>query len=195
MKISPITNITFSGYKNVVTHALNEPRFDLMYIGMQLDNEGGYRDLDTYNELKRLITDKTPFNDDILTITYLRYGDMPHKFLYNEYELSSDKNLNYLRTKLPPESFKEYEKSTMRIYTHLASLTRRLRADFIPETDSQGIALVLARFLNTTMSFMSYKEDDVLRFINNTLRSKTPPQLVADTLNRKIKKMMKNYLL
>ena len=133
---------------------VNEPMYDLMYMGMQLDNEGGFRDLDMYNDIKRLITKSEPDGDNILTLTYARYNDFPHKLYYNVYELSSDKQLKALSQKLPPEQFKEYENTTMIIYTFLAQLTKRIRNQYVPSADANGIALVMSRFLSTTMNYI-----------------------------------------
>lgn len=192
MKISLNTNTSFKGYKNVVANIIDEPNYSLVYIGMQLDNEGGHRDLDKYNELLKSIQPFYDGKDNIFTFTSANYFGKT-KLLFDTYELSKDKELTRLSKKLPPEQFHQYEAATLKIYTFVAQLLRRVSEGYIPKSDALGTAKVIARFLSTTMDYYRDNDEYIQRFINQTVKCKIPPQDIAEIFNKGIKGMMARY--
>ena len=113
-----VQNVSFKGYKNVISSATKFKNADVAFISMQLNNKGFSSDLDKWQSIQRkLFSDKSP--KDVLTIIHVNEDDGENfKLLLNERTLALSKD-EFLISQ-------EEEKPMMKFFILLRSLTERI---------------------------------------------------------------------
>lgn len=135
MKVQNLSGTNFKGYSNIIS-LINAPIDDksISYLAMKLDNDGE-RDLDKYIEIQKMKNQYNGSSDDILTFAYSynkRNGlDM---FYFQGKPIFWGNELLYLEENFVPRalSHKDYKKIEtihMKMYTLLASITKRMMYD------------------------------------------------------------------
>ena len=133
MNITNISNQTFNGYKNLIADHSKVGDAESATIIMQLDNLGT-NDLEKYEELKQKIPNIQD-TDDILALTYYkRHKNDPGTLMINDAimlrgEELSDLEDNYDEYFSSFENYKTEEGNTLKLYTFLANLTKRIAND------------------------------------------------------------------
>lgn len=120
MKIYNIQNQqNFKGYKNVLSHSFKtDDGFSLGFMAMKLDNEGGYRDLEAWQNIQRVLNPKAEPYDYILfqnADIFGKDGLMVNNFLLDINNEFSKKEIS-----------KERESMMIKANSLVASLTKRI---------------------------------------------------------------------
>ena len=113
-----VQNVSFKGYKNVISSATKFKNADVAFISMQLNNKGVSSDLDKWQAIQReLFSDKSP--KDVLTVMHVNEDDGENfKLLLNERTLALSKDEFLISQK--------EEKPMMKFFILLRSLTERI---------------------------------------------------------------------
>ena len=116
-----VQNISFKGYKNVISSATKLKKTDVVFISMQLNNKGISSDLDKWQAIQRqLFPDKSP--KDVLTIIHVNEDDGENfKLLLNERALALSKDEFLISQK--------EEKPMLKFFILLRSLTERIMSE------------------------------------------------------------------
>lgn len=195
MKISNISIPIFKGYKNVLANDLNEQGFRLSYLAMQLDDDGE-KDLSAWKDIQKLCSKKhSCINDDVISVIYTK-TPRDHDFLFlGEKALPFGEELAYSRdmfTGTPFESeYRKDEQITLKSYTLLASLTRRLMHNAMADLDSKynNVALTFHYTLSNLLNGKDAKAQEIIAYGIKNAKS----DWVAEFFNRGIQNTMKQF--
>ena len=192
MNITNISNQTFNGYKNLIADHSKVGDAESATIIMQLDNLGT-NDLEKYEELKQKIPNIQD-TDDILALTYSkRHKDDAGTLMINDAimlrgEELSDLEDNYDKYFSSFENYKAEEGNTVKLYTFLANLTKRIANDnkLGIDIDYRKVAFTAHKIFNS----IACNATIAFQYLQQVLNKNMPPQEVAQKLNDEIVKSM-----
>ena len=181
MNINKInTNISFSGYKNLVSTNIpfEDKTVSFAYMGMKLNNEDGYNDLDTWKEIQSNLFKDEPPSD------YLVFSIASR----DNFDVFQIKNKHYLMHDITNKS---EEKALLKTYTLLASLIKRIiRTDNPPEDGKLYLTLCeVTKHLNCF--FDNKKTVEAASFFGACKHVKH--YITAEHINDKISQNMARY--
>lgn len=157
--------ITFKGYNNIIT---NNIKFDnqgsrLAFISMQLNDEGA-KDLTEFRAINEMSFTDT--KNDVLTMMYSKLGPMPDRLFFNEKSLYLGDELSKLQEECGDTyNYKREENASMKAYTLMASLTKRMMNDATFKVD-EGFSKVyreLLMFFSESLSKNPMQVNDMLQ--------------------------------
>ena len=180
MNINKInTNISFQGYKNLVSYS-HKGFMDTehAYMAMRLNNDGPCKDLDTWHAIQ-----KTLFKGEPLTDFFLFTSSVLHKLniiTVNNYNLD-----------LKQINSREEEKAILKAFTLISSLTKRISSiDNHPQDREYNLTLQEA----LKMFKKVFTRDDHVAFLIMNGASKVVKHYeTADLINNNISKKMARY--
>jgi len=180
MKIEKIqNNINFNGYKNVISHTYQDKENNVFYsyMGMQLNNEGEYKDLDTWKEINKGLTNKKNKTNDIV---FQFFNQGKKLFL----------TINDIWLQPINAEDQQNEKLILKAYTLIASLTRRIiNTDFPPEDENLYMTLVAVK-----KHLETFVTKDALTYLwAEGGRKSVKHYVTAEIINNHIDKSMKKY--
>lgn len=193
MKINNCTTPNFTGYRNVISDDIRGTNFRIAHLSMQLNDEGE-KDLSKWKTIQKHFNkiDRPEFKD-IISLLYVEdstetdYLFLSDKQLVFGQELAK-KCLKSLGTS-KEKDYLEEEKVTLKAYTLLASLTRRLMQQSIPSEDFYNKGRVFERIYFSLSELMN--QDAAASYLDRSL-SKTHEK-VAEFFNTGIQKTMKQF--
>ena len=204
MKINSVNNINFQGYKNLISHGTTNCDGKIMYMAMELFDDEKNKDLSAFREIKNMIL-PDGCTDDVITFTFAKHGESNEALFLDGITVPDDMDLKICRKKMSNETFEYYEKVAMKIYTLLASLTKRIMneveiskitLEMIEKTKqerNEGMNKVLDKFSTVTFFLARGNKQTARSFMETSLFSCVPPQKIANSFHRKINKRMLKY--
>ena len=204
----------FKGYSNLITNChKNNDGGIFTYLSMQL-NDIGQPDLSEFKKLKEFNN-----NSDVIMLSFSRYNkEYPGDFLVNDIPIPNSESLRNLRaiveageksnhfidldgleqfknifkfSKLTTEEFKNNEKSVLKLYTLIASLTKRISNENAPITN-KNLKNVLAQTLSYLSTIVQSKAD-AYASLSDAMLNIIPVQKVAKLMNTEVSKTMMKY--
>ncbi len=188
MKVYNYSNQNFKGYKNFLANDAsigNGYRFS--FITMQLDNNG-YDDLNRWQQLQNYYPSLKKTND-IVTLVYSKTPKRPPLFVLENTILATGDELALSRAAClgtsVEEEYLKTEKFTLKAYTLLADITKRIMNDSLLDRDA-GIMNVIRNLQTTFTCLMGNDQKAAFEIINLSALKNMEPQKVAKVLNDKI---------
>ncbi len=193
MKITA-TSQNFTGYKNIITSNLHGSNGDLSFITAQLDNVGS-PDLDEYKKIKKLIGHSSSADKDVITMIKSQvYGAKPILY-FDVLPLMNGNDLERLGAcatdKQSMSEYKSLEKLSMKIYTLMASLTKRMMNENFHHRD-EGFKEVIKQFMSV-MTVFTRNNDAAYDVLDFSLRKNETCKKAAEIINNTIVKSLKSY--
>ena len=199
MKVQSLSRTNFKGYSNVIS-LINAPIDDksISYIAMKLDNNGE-KDLDKYIEIQKMQNQYKGSADDILSFAYSynkRTGlDM---FYFQGKPMFFGSELLYLEENFVPRAiskkdYKNIETIHMKIYTMLASITKRMRFDKFNNED-KNFKIVIQKLFDTLVN-ITRSERDAFYLLRAGCMKVNKFQNVAGGFNKAIVQTMGHFFL
>ena len=193
MKINNCSTPVFTGYKNVISDDIKDSNFRIAHLSMQLDDVGE-KDLSEWKSIQKHYTKfQKPEFEDIISLLYVQdstnkdYLFLGDRSIYLGNELAQ-KRAQSLGT-VKEKAYLEEEKITLKAYTLLASLTRRLMQDSIPDVDFYNRARVLSKIYFSLSELMNQETAGTL--LNKSLSN--THEKVSEFFNSGISKTMKRF--
>lgn len=183
--------ITFKGYKNIIT---NDMQFDrdsrMAFISMQLNDEGT-PDLTEFKKVKEMsfLHD----DSDVFTMMYGKFKNMPEKLFFNDKSLYLGDELSYLHEECGDTyNYKREENASMKAYTLMASLTKRMKANSqcIVDGDFGKVFQSLLMFFSDSLHKNPMETYEVLQ---HCIRNGEPLNKTASFFNDFININMKKF--
>ena len=195
MKTNIVTLNTFKGYSNIISDDIKADGMRLAYITMKLDDKG-QSDLTELRKVREImgITGKE-LEDDTLMFSYTRspknstlyFDGIP--ILYGE-ELKMAQQMRDRGIKLN-FNYDRQEKMHLKLYTLLASLTKRMMNDNLITNDG-GMVDVFKKMNKIIMSTTG-SQQYTYELINHGIFTKIPFQQTAAWFHKGIVKTMGNF--
>ena len=195
-------NITFKGYTNVL--AIQKVPVDDMvtsYIAVKLNDEGE-NDLTKFREIRKLQgLRQNPENDDILTMIHVA-NNYSEDIYFCDKSLCWGEQLNIAREKYIPQiisesKFKDLESLHLKIYTLLASLTKRMTNDKFENEDGDMIRVIKTLLINlqklNRYEFNLFSTKEAMELTVMGCKKMYRFQSLAAKFNKKIMQTMTAY--
>ena len=197
MKINNISKLNLYGYKNIIVATnIRYDDKDIIYLSAQLNDEGK-KDLSKLLEIRKLqgLPENSP-DKDIFTLFYYSLPKTNKRFfgakeLYWGEELRdiSDK---YIPKVMSAEEYKKQEAIHLKIYTLLASLTKRMKNNNSIVYVDSDITKVYNTLKNNIFSIIKNKKSaDTLA--SSGCLYKFPLQEIAGNFNKGIRITMERF--
>ncbi len=190
MKINNISNQTFNGYKNLIANHTKIANIETAFISMQLDDVDK-QDLSKFNEIKRQIPNMQD-TGDILTLGFVKRHKQDKGILtLNDVLMLRGEEMSEIEKDYSKyfSSFNEYkneENKTVKYYTFLSNLTKRIANDNNLKVDSN-----FASILRTTHSMLTAilgNTSQAYKYLEYSFTKNMPPQQVAQKFNTELVK-------
>ncbi len=193
MKVDNYSNKNFKGYKNIIADNMKTSDGGrLALIAMELDNQG----VDDLNRWKEVQQDFNIPRDNMLSIMYSEMPAYRSNFILNDKRLFLGEELAAMRDWSEGSRFeKDYlrdEKSTLKAYTFLAELTRRIMNEGMLNRDF-GLKKVLQKCHATLTQIADGNAVMAFNIINHCALRNSPPQKTAFYINKKISQTMMQF--
>lgn len=189
------TSQNFYGCKNIIADDIRTNDRMITFIAAQLNDEGK-PDLSEYRKLKTLLElPEEKVNNDSISIlyTYIK-GNKPSIFVDNQV-LFWGGELKWLKENrpkaMPIEDYTQIEKTNLKAYSLLASITKRIMNGNMPPNDI-GIKNVINSFM-LTMTDLTKNGDAAFDVIQHAFMSKIRHEDIAENLNKTIMKTMQKF--
>lgn len=120
-------NLNFKGYKNFLGFDSSSPNGSrASYFTLQLNDEGN-KDLSEFREILKLMGRKDKeLENDVINYVYVQAQDGSGCMFLNKYPLYDTTELKKLACKMPKSEYIKEERCTIKAYTLLANLTKRM---------------------------------------------------------------------
>ena len=183
--------ITFKGYKNIITNDMQFNRDSrIAFISMQLNDEGT-PDLTEFNKVKEMsfIQD----DSDVFTMMYAKFKHMPEKLFFNGKSLYLGEELSSLREECGDTyNYKREENVSMKAFTLMASLTKRMKANsqYIVDGDFGKVFKPLLMFF---LNALHRNPTETYEFLQICVRNGEPLNKTASFFNDFIDINMKKF--
>ena len=190
MKVN-YSNIRFSGYSNIIANSIkgsNNASID--FIAMKLD-DNGEKDLTRFREIKKMM-DLSPetIEKDVLTYTNCIHNHIGEVGIFSKNMLNCGEGLLIAQQELKPQEYKELERFTLKAYTFVANLTKRIMHDtMLGNIDTSHMGDVYQEAL-TRVSTLFADRGDAIDFISSCSTDRRKIKLTSETINKKIKKSL-----
>lgn len=189
--LNNVKNISFQGYKNIISNDLTGNNSRTIFFSAQLNNEN-CSDLNNY---QKIINSDNRFqssvSDDIITCLYIRNG-MSDRITLNGIPLPWGTELIEMQHTLPKDLYKKEEGIALKCYTLLANITRQMMQNNLCTKDSKIIDVFkkLMNFWNK----VGLDKKSAYDLVKSSLISNEPFDKSALYLNRRIQKSMNTLL-
>ena len=180
MRINNPLNISFHGYKNLIHNDITNGPFKLMFMTMQLDNKDG-NDLVELNSIRTL--EKNPEKNDVLNVVYSSIRGIREIFLFDGRSMFLGNELKDLyETSGHLKAYKKEEKASLKAYTLLASLTKRIMQNGLIKTDCDYAHVVR----NMMESYLKFSDNigSVHNLIQASIWQNNKPEKTAAAFNK-----------
>ena len=200
-----MNNISFKGYSNIVA-AKNVKVGNLYtsYIGVKLDDNDEYKDLSSLKKIHELQGVQGSFNNnDILTLTHIADENSKYEYMYlGSKSVWWGEQLKIIKDEYVPEyisqkSYKKIEEIHLKVYTLLASLTKRMSFDKF-ENEDENYKRVL-ECLNINLKnmrigeFLLFNQNEAFELLSIGCLKHTKFQNVAKGFNKVLSLSMTNF--
>lgn len=182
--------ITFKGYSNIITNDIKMDVGRVAFISMQLNNDGA-QDL---TELRN--TNKMSFienNSDVLSLVYSKFEGRPERLFFNGKSLYLGDELLKLGEECGDNyNYQREEKASMKAYTLMASLTKRMMNNSNFNVD-EGFARV---FKDIFMFLLNPAATNFIRvnaMLQDSIQFGEPLKNTASFFNEVISQNMKKF--
>ena len=190
MKIN-YSNVKFSGYSNIITNSLrgsNDTSID--FIAMKLD-DNGEKDLTKFREIKNMM-DLSPevIDKDILVYTNCIHNYIGEVGIFSKVMLNCGEGLLIAKQELSPDEYKNLEGFTLKAYTFVANLTKRIANDInLHNVITSDMQHVYEEALARIDSLFQDRRDSY-NFVRECSTDKKEIDKTAKIINRKIAKSL-----
>ena len=184
--------ITFKGYNNIIT---NNIKFDnqgsrLAFISMQLNDEGA-KDLTEFRTINEMSLIKN--DSDVLTMMYSKLGPMPERLFFNDKSLYLGNELADLHEECGDTyNYKREEKASLKAYTLMASLTKRMMKDATFKVD-ESFSKVYSELLMFFSESLARNPMQVNEMLQQCVNFGEPLKNTASFFNNFINMNMKKF--
>lgn len=194
MKIQS-TGQNFTGYKNVISNELYGTNGNFAFITAQLNNEGK-ADLKEYKKFKQMMGfDKKAVENDVITIIQSnKYHYKPLMLIDGQPLLGGEdlkKLYNMVPDIIPSKEYKKVEDVTLKAYTLMADITKRMMMDTFKEQDI-GLKQSIKQFMRV-MTLFTQDNDAAFDLLDYSLRKNNHYKKVAERINNAIVKTMSAF--
>lgn len=190
MKINNISNQTFNGYKNLIANHTKIADIETAFITMQLDDMDK-QDLSKFNEIKKQIPNMQD-TGDILTLGFVKRHKQDKGLLtLNDVVMLRGEEMLDLEKDYKKyfSSFSEYkaeESKTVKYYTFLSNLTKRIANDSNLKIDSNFASIL--RTAHSLLTSILGNPSQAYKYLEYSFIQKMPPQQVAQKFNTELVK-------
>lgn len=192
MKIkNEVNRMNFAGYKNAVHNNIKADGMQLMFLSVQL-NDDGVNDLTEFRKIQQLEGDCV--NADVLNVFYSKIKGRPEYLFFNNKSMFWGHELRALwEVKRNSEAYKKEEKATLKAYTLLASLTRRMMQNGLCTKDA-SFTSVIKSAMNSYVQIFSTNPSSVFTLIQESVLENKSLEKTAEAFNKLIDRNMKIFL-
>lgn len=194
MRIQATTQ-NFTGYKNIISNELYGTSGSMGFITAQLNNEGK-NDLQEYQTLKKMMgCNESALKNDVITMIQTHKYNYKPLMLIDAQPLLNGEDLNRLSEMVPNEiplkEYKTLENITLKAYTLMASLTKRMMADNFKEQDA-GFKESIKQYMKI-MTVFTQSDDAAFDLLDYTLRKNELCKKAAERINSAIVRAMRPF--
>ena len=183
------STVNFNGYKNVISNGIFSHDRKLLFFTTQLDNNI-QPDLDKYRSMleedKRLR--RGLINDDTLTCFYLKSPDS-ERISLNLRPLYWGEELLFMSKNMPKSAYKPEEDISLKSYTLLAGLTKRMSQNMLSNQD-RGITDVFRQAIEFFQTIGNSPEVACDVVVSSGIKNNESFDKLALFINRKIQQTM-----
>ncbi len=188
MNVSDSRNIRFGGYKNIISNNISSENRQLMFMAMQL-NDSDKKDLLELTKLSRMSDEfSNSFNTGVFDCFYLNKANEGDMFFINGRPIATGEVLKELVNLMPYEDYKKEENISMKAFTLLASITKRIMYNNLYTTDS-GIKSVFKGAHEDLTNIISNSKV-ALDIIQRGCLKNEKPDIISSNLNKFITRTM-----
>ena len=190
MKIINQNKLQFNGYKNVIHNNLKTDSMQILFMSMQLNNDNN-KDLDEFKNICRLYGKDA--DSDVLNVIFSKFvGRDEFLFLddismYTGEELKKQYDL-YGYT----EAYKMEEKASLKAYTLLASITKRMMNNGLCQTDSD-LKKVVVSSIESFVRSLGADSSKIFNLIQHSVIENKQIEKTAEEFNNIIVKNMSKF--
>jgi len=198
-----IEKISFKGYSNIISAG------DVLlggtkttYLAMKLDDKNEYKDLTKYKEIRNLLGySKGLENEDILTLVHVTDGITEDIFL-GDRGICTGEQLLYAREKFIPsffnrKTYRDIVTKHIKIYTFLASLTKRLSNEKFENEDENIKKVIGTIFANmqklNKLGYCFFDKKEAFELTSVGALKQDKFQKTAKRFNKKIAETMTEF--
>ena len=149
-------------------------------------------------------------SDNVITFTFAKHGENNEALFLDGVTVPDDLDLKMSQRKMSNEAFAYYEKIAMKIYTLLASLTKRImneenipkiiidvnegfEKEKLTKLMPAGFDKVIDKFSTVTFFLARGNKQTAQSFLKTSICSCVPPQKIAKSFHSNINKRMLKY--
>ena len=193
-------NVSFKGYKNVMC-AFDVPisqTKSASCMSIQLNDDDGFKDLTEYKNIKSLQGDVISQNySDVITLTYIQdernrkdniYFDTKDMYWGDELKFLGE---NYVPKMMSQEQYKKEEALHMKVYTFLASLTKRMA--YMPVDFEDGDRIRVIQRMYSVFYPILQNQNSAFNLIEEACRKKIKIEDIALGFNNGIARTMAKF--
>lgn len=183
---------SFRGYTNVISNQISDDKFRFGFFAAELNDADGFQDLTEYKRLQRLAPQlKTHSSND--NVLFSLYTEIPQgqKLFLNTKSMYFGDELNAIKSELPKEYFAGEECATLKAYTLLASLSRRMMQNSLCVRDA-GIGQVFQSAM-VTLSVLIDNQQKAFKLLEEAVFRNQKLDILGDFFNTVVQKSMRNY--
>jgi len=183
--------ITFKGYKNIITNdIIFNDKSRMAFIATQLNDIGSpdLAELKKINEMSFLDT-----NNDVLIMLYSKYRTMPQRLFFGDKSLYLGDELLSLQEECGDTyNYKREEKASMKAYTLMASLTKRMMQNplYTKDADFSKVFHGLFTYFSDALSKNSMH---IFETIQDAVMNGKPLDMTASFFNDFVNINMKKF--
>ncbi len=186
MKITNQNNIQFQGYKNLIHNNLRSDYMHMMFMSMQLDNKE-HNDLDEFNQVRKLMGKES--DSDVLNVVFSKFADREGFLFFDNRSMYSGEELIELSKNV---LYKQEEKATLKAYTLLASITRRMMQNGLCQTDS-GFKNVVQSSIESFVKLLGADSSKIFTLIQSSVIENKQIERTAEEFNNIIVRRMSKF--
>jgi len=191
MKVN-YSNIRFSGYSNIIATSMqgsNDTSID--FIAMKLD-DNGEKDLTKFRQIKKIMDlPAEEIEKDVFTYINCIHNQIGEVGIFSKIMLNCGEGLLIAKEELSPKDYKDLEQFTLKAYTFVANLTKRIFKDeSVHNTTPSDIEYVKDEAYNN-VGRLFMKKTEACDFIKESSIEKQDVNEIAKIINKKISKSLK----
>ena len=191
MKVN-YSNIRFNGYSNIIASSLKGSEdTSIDFIAMKLD-DNGEKDLTRFRQIKKIMDlPADEIEKDVFTYVNCIHNRIGEVGIFSKMILNCGEGLLIAKKELSPKEYNDLEQFTLKAYTFVSNLTKRIIEDRNPHNiiDANCQSVYQEALSRIDQLFMN--RDEAINFIKECSTKKQNIDFTSETINTKISKSLK----